>query len=189
MLQKDSLQVMVKYVASFFQGAMYISCYDMCSDSHKSFPTTLFSLETDSGWFSFSNTYTPTHTHTAESWIESWLRTALKFVRCGDGQISSGLVGFQTKTQHLYSTHSWKTALSTNQWCFLLFVCFFNTDMDLCVWNKVKLNGLNNVLLPTFTLYSVDFLSFFFIFEKNCRSWKKTVGLMESPVCAPQAVV
>lgn len=50
-------------VAPPFSRGTYISCNDTCSDSHKSFPTTLFSMETDTAWFSFSNMHHP-HTNT-----------------------------------------------------------------------------------------------------------------------------
>lgn len=61
-----------KVVASFFQSEMYISCCNMCSDSHKSFHTTLFSLETGSEWLSFL-THTLTHPHTqTHSWKLNW---------------------------------------------------------------------------------------------------------------------
>lgn len=61
MSRGDSWQVTVeKSPLPFFQGT-YISCNDTCSGAHKSFPTTLFSMETDTAWFSF---YPPTHKHT-----------------------------------------------------------------------------------------------------------------------------
>lgn len=52
-----------KVASPFFQG-MYISCNDVCSDSHKSSPTTLLSMETDAAWF-----FLTPPTHNAWRWI------------------------------------------------------------------------------------------------------------------------
>lgn len=60
MSQKDSLRVTLKKSPLLFQR-MYISCNDMCSDSHKSSPTALFSMETDAAWFFLTAAHTQSH--------------------------------------------------------------------------------------------------------------------------------
>lgn len=51
------------------------SCCDIWCDSHKSFSTTVFSLETGSGWFSFCNAYM--HPDTPVQFKTQWRSNAM----------------------------------------------------------------------------------------------------------------
>lgn len=97
------------------QSGMYrpASCCDVRSDSHKSLPATLCSVETGSGRFSLHTlTQPPTHTHTAGSRAERWLDLTLRFIsRCGLGHIPCGWFPDRSATPALYN-HSWEAALN-----------------------------------------------------------------------------